>query len=314
MHLFRRLSFYLALAGVALTVFLIKTLTAPGPEPHYVPPPLNPYHETIAASGIIEAADKNIEIGVPHSALIKDVYVKAGDTVEMGHVLFKLDDRELLAQLIVQNANVAILEAAFHRAADRYGKLASIEDIRAVSREELDTMRHDASYAKAQHDAAEAEVTRTLLLLERLQILAPKKGTILQNNIRKGEYVSAGNPPAMVLGDMESLQIRADIDEQNACFFSCGSAAAAFPKNNPEMKIPLRFERIEPYVIPKKSLTGAGDERVDTRVLQVVYLLDKPEGLNLYPGQQVDIFIERKNGQSVDGELSDEPADKQLDR
>jgi hypothetical protein len=45
-------------------------------------------------------------------------------------------------------------------------------------------------------------------------------------------------------------------------------------------------------VIPKKSLTGGSTERVDTRVLQVIYQFDPPNR-PLYVGQQVDVYIER---------------------
>ena len=54
----------------------------------------------------------------------------------------------------------------------------------------------------------------------------------------------------------------------------------------------MRFVRIEPFVIPKKSLTGDSSERVDTRVLQIIFQLDQPN-VPLYVGQQVDVFINR---------------------
>jgi hypothetical protein len=43
-------------------------------------------------------------------------------------------------------------------------------------------------------------------------------------------------------------------------------------------------------VIPKKSLTGNGAERVDTRVLQVIYAL-YPIPRKVYVGQQLDVFL-----------------------
>jgi hypothetical protein len=45
--------------------------------------------------------------------------------------------------------------------------------------------------------------------------------------------------------------------------------------------IPLRFVRLEPYVVPKVSLTGINVERVDTRVVQVIYAVEgwRPEGI-----------------------------------
>ena len=49
--------------------------------------------------------------------------------------------------------------------------------------------------------------------------------------------------------------------------------------------------RVEPYVVPKKSLTGDNTERVDTRVLQVIYAVDDSPR-RLYVGQQLDVYIE----------------------
>jgi hypothetical protein len=52
----------------------------------------------------------------------------------------------------------------------------------------------------------------------------------------------------------------------------------------------LRFVRVEPYVIPKRNLTGDSTERVDTRVLQVIFSLDP--GARVYAGQQLDVFVD----------------------
>lgn len=298
MNIFRTLSFYLAIAGIVLAFVLIKKISSQGPEPVHLPPAVNPYDKTIAASGIIESIDKNIEIGVPHSALIKEVFVKVGDSVQEGHLLFCLDDRELKGQLLVQKAHHATLQAAALRLKGQLDRLESVDDPRAVSREEIETRRHDVAVAQADLESAEAQITQTIMLMERLNICAPQNGTILQNNIRKGEFIVAGSSPAIILGDIDHFQVRADIDEQNASFIMPHTKAAAFPKNNSALEIPLHFERIEPYVVPKRSLTGAGDERVDTRVLQVIYLFDKPSSIPLYVGQQVDVFIEKINQES----------------
>jgi hypothetical protein len=62
-------------------------------------------------------------------------------------------------------------------------------------------------------------------------------------------------------------------------------------RGNRDIRFPLAFVRIEPYVLAKRSLTGDIAERVDTRVLELVYSFD-PDGLPVYIGQQVDVFIE----------------------
>ena len=134
---------------------------------------------------------------------------------------------------------------------------------------------------------------RINLLIERLTIRAPRVGTIIQVNVRAGEYAATSpKTPAMILGETDRLQVRADIDEQNATRIRAGQAAFAYLKGDPTITFPLEFVRIEPYVIPKVSLTGSSTERVDTRVLQIIYSLTRPTDPPLYVGQQVDVFIE----------------------
>jgi HlyD family secretion protein len=294
MALFRSFAFYLALIGIGLALFLVKIIYTPSPESEPITEPAaNPYENTIAASGIIEAVDRNIAIGVPQSGLVEEIFVQVWDPVQKGQPLFQLDDRELQAQLIVQKTNVEVAQANVERLKDQLSRLQGVKDARAVSREELKTKENDVKVAMAQLTMAEAQVKQTLLLIERLTVRAPRNGVILQNNIRVGEFISSSsNTPAMVLGNLERLQVRVDVDEQNASRVIPNLKATAFPKNNSSLAIPLYFERIEPYVIPKKSLTGASEERVDTRVLQVIYSFDKPTNFPLYVGQQVDVFIE----------------------
>jgi len=180
----------------------------------------------------------------------------------------------------------------------------AVEDKRAISQDDLRNRTNDVAVAKADTEAAkaqllaaEAAVQSTEKLLERLTILAPRDGTILQLNIRAGEYASTMPKQApIVLGDLEQLQIRCDIDEQNAVRVFGDMPAIAYVKGDSANQVPLTFVRIEPFVIPKMSLTGSSTERVDTRVLQVIYSLAKPTEHPLYVGQQVDVFIQKKDG------------------
>ena len=61
------------------------------------------------------------------------------------------------------------------------------------------------------------------------------------------------------------------------------------------MQVPIEYVRTEPLVIPKRSLTGSVSERVDTRVMQVIYSVD-PNVLGAAVGQQVDVYIVEENG------------------
>jgi len=95
----------------------------------------------------------------------------------------------------------------------------------------------------------------------------------------------------MILGSVTPLHVRVDVDEHDAWRVREGAPALASPRGNGSLRIPLEFVRFEPYVIPKKSLTGDSTERVDTRVLQVIYRV-KDQDAPLYVGQQMDVYIE----------------------
>jgi HlyD family secretion protein len=80
------------------------------------------------------------------------------------------------------------------------------------------------------------------------------------------------------------------VDETEAWRIRAGASAQAAERGAGDHKFQLEFVRFEPYVTPKKSLTGDSTERVDTRVLQVIYRFKDP-GVPLRVGQQMDVFI-----------------------
>ena len=97
--------------------------------------------------------------------------------------------------------------------------------------------------------------------------------------------------PLVMMGNLDLLYVRVNIDENDAWRFKPQTPAAASMRGNRDLKTTLSFVRVEPYVTPKQSLTGASTERVDTRVLQVLYSFRR-SALPAYVGQQMDVFIE----------------------
>ncbi len=291
--LLRKPTCYLAAAGILATIVMVARLNGQSPiSPPPIDPSPKPYEVSVAASGIVEALSENVSIGVPEAALVSKVQVKVWDTVKEGQPLFTLDDRELRAQLLVNEANVTVAEATLERLRDQLARLKGVNDPRAVSRDEVRTKENDVAVAQAQLEAARAQVAQNKVRLERMVVVAPREGAILQINIRPGEYASVSpKSAAIVLGDVEHLQVRADVDEQNAPRLQAGQTATAYVKGDTTQPIELHFVRIEPYVVPKVSLTGSSTERVDTRVLQVIYSFERPQDRPVYVGQQVDLFV-----------------------
>lgn len=152
----------------------------------------------------------------------------------------------------------------------------------------------EKAVARAAVAQAEAQVDQIRTELDRLLVTASVDGEALQVNVRPGEFVGA--PPGqalVVLGNVRLLHLRVDIDEHDIPRFQPDAPARATLRGHQERVFPLKFVRVEPYVVPKKSLTGDNTERVDTRVLQVIYAVDSGNE-RLYVGQQLDVFIEAR--------------------
>ncbi len=218
-------------------------------------------------------------------------------------------------------ARLVEARAALQEARDQQALADAISDPRAMSREErnrrksavdtaaareaatqaaLDLQREgawapDLAVAQAELEQARARAASVQTQIERATVRAPIAGRVLKLDVRAGEYAPAGvlTQPLIVLGAVDVLHVRTDIDENDAWRFEPGARAFAFVRGNREIKAAIEFDHVEPYVIPKRSLTGDSTERVDTRVLQAVYRFD-PKAMDVYVGQQVDVFVEAR--------------------
>ncbi len=308
--IFRKIAFYLAVAGFTFCFLMVRELNSAQPmsDPPK-PPAANPFGSGVAASGLIEASSENISIGAPISGLVVEVMVETGDKVAAGQPLFRLDDRDLQAALPVLKASieaaeagVAVGEANLRKTQDQLARVRAAEASRTVSADLVEQRANEASVAqaelakaRAQVALAQAQLGQTREQIARLVVKAPRPGTILQRRIRAGQYLSfnGNTEPVLLLGSLDVLHIRVDVDEFNASRIRPEHTAKAYVKGRTAETdaITLKFVRFEPLVIPKRSLTGASDERVDTRVLQVVYALAETPKFPVYVGQQADLFI-----------------------
>jgi len=215
-------------------------------------------------------------------------------------------------------AAVRAAQSAFDDATAKLALADAVTDKRAVSTEELTRRRFavetaqaelesaaaslakleagawkpEIDVAKARLAAAEAMAAQVQVELDRLTVRAPIDGSVLQINVRPGEYADAGaRTPAVLMGDVSTLHVRVDVDESDAWRLRHGAAGQGFVRGNPQLSAALEFVRVDPYVVPKRSLTGDPVERVDTRVLQVIYRFPAA-ALPVYPGQQMDVFLD----------------------
>jgi multidrug resistance efflux pump len=349
----------LPLVAVGLLLFAVAhALLIQRPEPATlppVPPPTSPFGDTVAGAGMVEPSTEasgtgNIAVGSQLPNAVTKVWVRVGQSVKAGDLLFELDDRQATADLKarqaalaiakeqlrrlnlqpraeevpVSEAQVAVAEANVRQAQDQYERARRLVGSGVVSQQEYVTSEQNYQSARAQLALARsrlallkagawapdrtiaaanvaqarAQVEQAKTILDLLRVRAPVDGTILQVNVRPGEYVSTFSGQSLILmGNLQPLHVRVNVDEEDLPRLKLYAPARAKIRGDPsQQEVPLSFVRLEPYVLPKTSLTGVNTERVDTRVVQLIYAVDPENPLvldsKILVGQLMDVFID----------------------
>jgi multidrug resistance efflux pump len=219
----------------------------------------------------------------PAEAKVREAQANVADAEVQMRLIESVEDRRAVREEDVQRRRIAY-KAAQARLSEAQSQLALVK---------AGAWAPDVAVARSEVAQAEAQVKQVATNIERLTTTAPIEGIVLQKKVRVGQFAQCGpsTEPLIIMGGGRYLHIRADIDESDAWRVRANTAAVAYVRGDTRQKIPLEFVRFEPYVVPKKSLTGDSTERVDTRVLQVIYRI-RDEKMPVYVGQQMDIFIE----------------------
>ncbi|WP_233853620.1 HlyD family secretion protein [Paraburkholderia sp. HD33-4] len=235
--------------------------------------------------------------------------------------------------LNVASAQVVAANASLKMAQDQFDKQKHAYEIdpKAVSRDTLDNAANGVAVARANQEvvtrqynltragawsfdvrnqerqvealrkAAEAATAQ----LDRYTLRAPADGVVLSVNTALGAYLSPqgvydtyaqGSAPPLVLGTpSDQLAVRCYVDEILISHLPDlrGAKATMFIRGT-TVQAELRFMRVQPYVTPKIQLTDQRTERVDVRVLPVLFRVVPQAGMRLFPGQIVDVYIAAK--------------------
>ncbi len=251
--------------------------------------------------------------------LTADLGVKKAAVAGAEARLMKLEDEPRPEEIPTAEAKVTEAAALLADARVQVRLIESVTDRRAVKEEDVERRRlnyqaaaarleqakndlallkagawkPDVDVARADAAQAAAAVRQDEINISRLTVEAPVNGTILQNKVRLGQYAQCGPlaEPLMIFGGGKNLHLRTQVDENDAWRVRDGAQAVAHLRGDSQVIYPLEFVRFEPYVVPKASLTGDTTERVDTRVLEVIYRFKDPEA-RVFDGQQMDVYID----------------------
>jgi HlyD family secretion protein len=307
------------LLGVFAIGYAIHNQRAEPALPPPVPPPSSPFGHTVAGAGMVEASTEasgtgNISVGSQLAGVVTKVAVRINQEVKEGDLLFELDPRITEATLKVHEVNVKVNEALVNAAEavrktnqdqwdrdKRLDKYSLADQDRVAHYQLMLNSEAQLAVAKANLDLAKAQVAQDRTTLAVLKVQAPVSGTILQVNVRPGEYVSTFAGQTLILmGNIQPMHVRVNVDEEDLPRLKLAVPAHAKVRGDARQEVvPLRFVRVEPYVVPKASLTGANTERVDTRVVQLIYAVERDPKRTTQPpvlvGQLLDVFIDTRD-------------------
>jgi len=177
----------------------------------------------------------------------------------------------------------------------------------AVARRQYDLAKagawiYDIHNQEKQYIALQKAFAASDALLAKYTLHAPQDGVVLSINTVVGAYVSPqgaynsytqGSDPVLMIGNSDRhLNVRCYVDEILVTRLPPQAKIKALMTiRGTDVHIPLTFDRIQPFVSPKIELSDQRQERVDVRVLPIIFRFEKPTNVNLYPGELVDVYI-----------------------
>ncbi|WP_039386121.1 HlyD family secretion protein [Neochlamydia sp. TUME1] len=163
--------------------------------------------------------------------------------------------------------------------------MAQLQQLKAGAwQPDLDAANFEVAYQKALLELSRQKLDDTL-------IRAPLEATVLKVNIHAGELAQASKAePLMILGDIEECFVEVSVNEDEISYLRPYQEAIGFFRGENHKPIPLSFVKIKPLMVPKKNLTGSIMERIDTRVVQLIYRFKTPQKC-FFVGQVMDVFI-----------------------
>jgi HlyD family secretion protein len=161
---------------------------------------------------------------------------------------------------------------------------ASLREIEADSDTPLPTAN------ESQLNIARIDLRSARAALAKLTIRAPIDGTVLQLNNRIGELAAPSLPqPLLVLGDVSSLRVRAEVDERDLAHIKVGHQVVVRTTALPGKEFAGKVTFIAPIVEAGRINARGQRNLTDVNVAQV--LIDLADSSQLVVGMKVDVYF-----------------------
>ena len=212
------------------------------------------------------------------------VYVKEGERVREGQLLFRLDDAPSRAAVESANANVQMMTAALDKAQLEYNGKKNLRQKSVVSDFELSLAESDLNVAKANLAAAKAALTSARNDLRYTEIRSPSNGVVGRIFYRKGDLVGPSIQNGLtVVADNRQMRVYFSMTEKTVMqYLSEHKSMEAAILQMPELRLQLPNGTLYEHTGRVESISGVVDER--TGAVSVCARFDNPNGMLLSGG------------------------------
>ncbi len=184
---------------------------------------------TIEAAGTI-AARREMPVGVVgEGGQVRSVRVDAGDWVRAGQVLAVIDRSVQTQQAAAQAAQIEVAKADADIAQANLDRSLQLVERGFVSQADVDRLTATRDAAVARVKVAEAQLSELRARTARLNIVAPAAGYVLERNVEPGQTVTAGTPALFRIARGGELEMLAALSEDQLAGLSQGISASVIP-------------------------------------------------------------------------------------
>lgn len=218
--------------------------------------------EVVEVVGTVRA-ERRSDVASKIMAAIEKVDVRAGDRVEKGKVLVRLDDRDAKARLEEANQAVVAAEANLDNARKAFDRQKDLLEKKAGTKQDFDESeaRHrvaEADLKRAREAVKGAETNLSLTVIE-----APLSGIVVDKLVDVGDTAAPGKP-LMTIYDPTAFRLEAAIPEAFSSDVSIGR----------EMKV--RLDALDKTVVGEVSEIVPQTETASRSFLVKVHVPEDP--------------------------------------
>jgi RND family efflux transporter MFP subunit len=178
------------------------------------------------AIGTLKASSRTV-VASKLMATINEITVTAGDEVEQGQVLIRLDDKEYQSRLDQAKRSLDAATANRRQAEQQFQRIEALSKRNAASRSEFDSASRDVQVTLADESRARQSVSELETMLSYATIRAAKRGRIVDRLVEPGDIAQPG-VPILVLYDATSLRLEAPVMEQLAVKLNVGDELTVY--------------------------------------------------------------------------------------